>query len=63
MGDEAHPRISGLPGSFLFQQLKAFKNGERPNRAEMMLCSLEDLDEQDLADLAAYCAPLTVVSP
>ena len=36
----------------------AFKNGERPNRAEMMLWCLEDLEEQDLADLAAYYASL-----
>lgn len=58
MGDEEYPRISGLPESYLFDQLMAFKNGERPNRAEMMLWSLEDLDEQDLADLAAYFASL-----
>ena len=56
MGDEEYPRISGLDEAYLFEQLKAFKNGERPNRAEMMLWFLEDLDEQDLADLAAYYA-------
>ncbi len=40
----------------IFEQLIAFKTGKRPNRAEMMLWTLEDLDEQDLADLAAYYA-------
>jgi cytochrome c553 len=34
----------------------AFKTGKRPNRAEMMLWTIEDLDVQDLADLAAYYA-------
>jgi len=56
MGDEEYPKISGLEEDYLFEQLMAFKNGERPNRAEMMLWFLEDLDEQDLADLAAYYA-------
>ena len=56
MGDEEYPRISGLEEAYLFEQLMAFKNGELPNRAEMMLWFLEDLNEQDLADLAAYYA-------
>jgi cytochrome c553 len=41
---------------YIFEQLMAFKTGRRPNRAEMMLWTIEDLDEQDLADLAAYYA-------
>ena len=56
MGNEEYPQITGLEEDYLFTQLMAFKNGERPNRAEMMLWTLEDLDEQDLADLAAYYA-------
>ena len=56
MGDEEYPKISGLDEDYTYTQLMAFKNGERPNRAEMMLWTLEDLDEQDLADLAAYYA-------
>jgi len=59
-GDDEYPRISGLPEDYLLSQLLAFKNGQRPNRAEMMLWSLEDLDKQDLADLAAYYASLPV---
>jgi cytochrome c553 len=56
MGDEEYPRIAGLDEDYLMEQLMAFKNGERPNRAGMMLWTLEDLDAQDLADLAAYYA-------
>lgn len=58
LGNEEYPKIAGLEEDYLFEQLMAFKNGERPNRAEMMLWFLEDLDEQDLADLAAYYASL-----
>ena len=56
LGDEEYPKIAGLDEAYLFEQLMAFKNGERPNRADMMLWVMEDLDEQDLADLAAYYA-------
>ena len=58
MGDDEYPQIAGRDESYLFEQLMAFKTGKRPNRAEMMLWSIEDLDEQDLADLAAYYASL-----
>ena len=58
MGDDEYPPIAGRDESYLFEQLMAFKTGKRPNRAEMMLWSIEDLDEQDLADLAAYYASL-----
>ena len=58
LGDEEYPKISGLEEGYIFEQLMAFKNGERPNRAEMMLWAMEDLEEQDLADLAAYFASL-----
>ena len=58
MGDEEYPPIAGLEEDYMFEQLIAFKTGQRPNWAEMMLWTLEDLDEQDLADLAAYYATL-----
>ena len=58
MGQGDYPRIAGLKEDYLFEQLKAFKNGERPNRAPMMLWFLEDLSEQDMADLAAYYVSL-----
>lgn len=56
LGNEEYPKISGLEEAYIFEQLMAFKDGERPNRAEMMLWAMEDLEEQDLADLAAYYA-------
>ena len=56
MGNEEYPKISGLEEAYIFEQQVAFKSGERPNRAEMMLWFLEALDEQDMADLAAYYA-------
>ncbi len=56
MGDDEYPRIVGLDEDYMFEQLMAFKTGKRPNPAEMMLWTIEDLSEQDLADLAAYYA-------
>ena len=56
MGDDEYPKIAGLDEAYIFEQLMAFKTGKRPNRAEMMLWNVEDLDEQDLADLAAHYA-------
>ena len=56
MGNEAYPRLSGLEETYILEQLVAFKNGERPSQAEMMMWFLEDLDEQGMADLAAYYA-------
>jgi len=56
MGDDEYPKIAGLDEAYLFDQLMAFKTGKRPNRAEMMSWAIEDLEEQDLADLAAYYA-------
>jgi len=56
MGDDEYPKIAGLEEDYIYEQLMAFKTGKRPNRAEMMLWTIEDLEEQDLADLAAYYA-------
>ena len=56
MGDDGSPRIAGRDESYLFAQLMAFKTGTRQNGAEMMSWAIEDLDEQYLADLAAYYA-------
>jgi cytochrome c553 len=58
MGDEEYPRLAGLDENYLFEQMKLIKNGERSEEAEMMLWFFEDLEEQDLADLAAYYASL-----
>ena len=58
LGDEEYPRIAGLDEDYLLEQLKLIKKGERSEEAEMMLWFFEDLEEQDLADLAAYYASL-----
>ena len=56
MGDDEYPQIAGLDEAYLLEQMKLIKNGERSEKAEMMLWFFEDLEEQDLADLAAYFA-------
>ena len=48
--------VFGIDKAYLFEQLKAFKNGESPNRAEIILWFLEDLNEHDLTNLAAHYA-------
>ena len=58
MGDEEYPKIAGLDEDYLLEQLKLIKKGKRSENAEMMLWFFEDLEEQDLADLAAYYASL-----
>jgi cytochrome c553 len=58
IGDEEYPRLAGLDENYLLEQMKLIKNGERSEEAEMMLWFFEDLEDQDLADLAAYYAAL-----
>lgn len=58
LGDEEYPRLAGLDEDYLLEQMKLIQNGERSEEAEMMLWFFEDLEEQDLEDLAAYYASL-----
>jgi cytochrome c553 len=58
MGDEEYPRIAGLEETYLLEQLILIKKGERSEKAEMMAWFFEDLEDQDLEDLAAYFASL-----
>ena len=58
MGDDENPQIAGLDEAYLLEQMKLIKNGERSEEAEIMLWFFEDLEEHDLADLAAYYASL-----
>ena len=60
MGDDEYPRLAGLDEAYLLEQMKLIQKGERSEQAEMMLWFFEDLEEQDLADLAAYFASLKV---
>ena len=56
LGDEEYPKLAGLDEAYLLEQMKLIKKGERSEEAEMMLWFFEDLEEQDLEDLAAYYA-------
>ncbi len=58
MGDEDTPAIAGLDASRTIEKLKGYKSGEIPDEDEMMLDVVEELSDQDMADLAAYYASL-----
>ena len=58
MGNEEYPRLAGLDEDYLLEKFTAIKNGEGSEKAEMMLWFFEDLEDQDLEDLAAYYASL-----
>jgi len=59
-GNADIPALTGLADAYLIEQLKAFKSGERVDENELMLMYVEDLSEQDMADLVAYYASLSV---
>lgn len=48
------PNLAGQSERYLFEQLRAFKSGERQNA--VMAGQVANLDEQDMRDLAAYYA-------
>ena len=58
LGDEDVPAIAGMAAADQVKELMAFKSGEREDEEEDMIDSVEDLSEQDMADLAAYFATL-----
>lgn len=58
LGDEDVPAIAGMDAAKQLKELMAFKSGERVDEEEDMVDSVEDLSEQDMADLAAYFASL-----
>ncbi len=58
LGDADNPAIAGLKEAFLLEQMQAFKSGARPDKEDAMLMYVEDLSDQDMADLAAYFASL-----
>ncbi len=58
LGDEDTPGIAGMDAAAHVKELKAFKSGERVDEDEMMFDYVEDLSDQDMADLAAYFATL-----
>ena len=58
LGDEDVPAIAGMDAAEQLQELMDFKSGERVDEEEDMVDSVEDLSEQDMADLAAYYSTL-----
>ncbi len=58
LGDEDVPAIAGMDAAEQLKELMDFKSGERVDEEEDMVDSVEDLSEQDMADLAAYYATL-----
>lgn len=50
------PNIAGQSKRYLYEQLQAFQSGDRENA--VMAGQVEDLDDQDMRDLAAYYASL-----
>lgn len=58
LGDDESPVIAGLEEAFAVEQMQAFKSGERPDEEDAMLMYVEELTDQDMADLAAYYATL-----
>jgi cytochrome c553 len=51
------PSLAGQSATYLYLQLREFKDGGRPN--EIMRPQVEQLSDQDLKDLSAYYASLT----
>ncbi len=58
LGDEDVPAIAGMDAAEQLKELMDFKSGARVDEDEDMVDSVEDLSEQDMADLAAYYATL-----
>jgi cytochrome c553 len=58
LGDEDFPAIAGVDAAEIAKQLAAFKSGERSDEEGMMVDSVAELSEQDMADLGAYFATL-----
>lgn len=58
LGDEDVPAIAGMDAAEQLKELMDFKSGAREDEEGDMIDSVEDLSEQDMADLAAYFATL-----
>jgi len=54
--DGYHPRIAGKPAGYLYRQLRAFRDGQRPYA--LMSNLLAPLDDAYLREIAAYFAAL-----
>ena len=54
--DGYHPRIAGKPAGYLFRQLRAFRDGQRPYA--LMTNLLAPLDDAYLREIANHFAAL-----
>ncbi len=52
--DDDDPNIAGMSATYIFKQLKDYKDEKRPERS--MVKAVRDLSDQDLSDLSAYYA-------
>lgn len=57
----AFPRLAGLDEGYLFQTMQAYHQGTRTN--PVMFMNIDNFNEQDMRDLAAYFASLTPPEP
>ena len=54
-----YPNLNGQKEGYLFNTMKAYQNGDRTGPfAEMMRQQLSRLNDQDLADIAAFYAQM-----
>ncbi|WP_316172322.1 MULTISPECIES: cytochrome c [unclassified Bradyrhizobium] len=53
--DPQHPKLAGQRASYIRQQLRAFRNGER--RSDIMSGPAASLTEAQIRELAAYFSP------
>lgn len=57
-GVDDAPALAGLDEAYHVEQLQAYKSGERTDEGGLMGMTVEELSEQDMADVAAYYATL-----
>jgi cytochrome c553 len=55
----SYPNLGGQHYSYLLQQMRAFKSGER--QAALMAGQVDNLSDQDLRDIAAFYADMQLV--
>jgi len=58
LGDDETPALAGVDAANIRKQLADFQSGVRVDEYEMMVEVAADLNERDIADLAAYYSAL-----
>jgi len=57
-GTEDTPPLAGLDEAYILKQLEAYKSGDRTDEGGLMRMTVEELSDQDMANIAAYYATL-----